>query len=183
MKDEYNEYYKTSDNLTFSKIQEIRSKSIDWRKQWRDRAEWLGFDSVVIKRDHPHIDFFHSFLFGFAISFDKIDLVDKSIYKLVGIDKYNQQNIYAVKKGNKKKYTEFKEFADLIGQTYNLNELGELLFPNYRGNQYPIGTINWNESNCSLFRVVWFGRKKSETEMHQSLVRIKESEYLALQGK
>lgn len=183
MKDEYNEYYRTSDNLTFSKIQEIRSKKVEWRKRWHDHAEWLGFDSAVIRKDHSCLGFFQSFLSGFAISFDKIGLVDNDVYKLIAVDKHNQRNIYAVRKGNKKKYAEFKEFADSIGLICNLNELGELLFPKYGSVQYPIGTINWNESGCSLFRVVWFGRKKSETIMNSSLVRIKESEYLALQGK
>lgn len=183
MKDEYNEYYKTTDCNTFNEIQKIRLNKIEWRKQWNDHAKWLGFDSVVIRKDHSCLGFFQSFFSGFAISFNKINLVDNTIYKLVGVDKYNQRNIYAFRKGNKKKYAEFKELADSIGLSKNLNDLGELLFPEYKGHQYPIGTINWNESNCSLFRVVWSGRKKSETKMNPSLVRIKESEYLALQGK
>lgn len=183
MKDEYNEYYKISDVDVFKQIQAIRQKRSEWLKVWQLHAEWLGFDKSAVYKDHSCFGLFSSRFEGFAISFDKIDMVDNKVYKLVSVDKQNQFNIYSYRKGNKKEYAKFKEFYDSIGLTFNLNDLGDLLFPNFEGNNYPIGTINWNESDCFLVRVVWFGVKKSETPIHPSMIRIKESEYLALQGK
>lgn len=183
LKDEYNEYYKISDREAFNDMQRIRKDRKDWLKAWRTHAERLGFDDTRIYRDHSCLGFMQSSFGGFAISFDKIHTVDDSVYKLTSVDKWNKLNIYQYRKGNKKEYAKFKEFSDSMGLSFNLNKIGECLFPSYGSNNYPIGTIIWDASDHFLVRVVWFGRSKSETEMHPSLIRIKESEYLALQGK
>lgn len=183
MKDEYNEYYKISDHDAFYKIQGFKKSREDWIKSWNNHAEWLGFDKAYIVRDHSCLGFFQARLQGFAVSFEKLHTIDMSIYKLVSVDKHKKLNIYTYRKGNKKEYAKFKNIYESIGLVFNLNSLGKYLFPDVDNNNYPVGTMHWNENGCFLVRVVWFGRKKSETRMHQSLTRIKESEYLAIQGK
>ena len=183
MKDEYNEYYKISDHDAFYKIQDFKESRKNWVKAWNIHAERLGFDKAYIIRDHSCLGFFQYSLNGFALSFDKIHTIDASVYKIVSVDKQKKLNIYAYRKGNKKEYAKFKEICESIGLSFNLNNLGEYLFPETEHHNYPIGTMHWNESGCFLVRVVWFGRKKSETRMHQSFIRIKESEYLSIQGK
>lgn len=180
MKDEYNEFYKIENPKTIAQIYQIREKRNNWFKQWKQEAEWRGFDTFSSRNYGGSLYGMFSQLFaGFFIKDEST--VDKSVYKRVG------NSLYEVRKGNKKEYKKFKEFYDAVGGYTNLNELGDLLFgmePRTSPHQnYPIGTIVWDAQGCFLVRAVWFARTRQECRLHPDMIRIKESEYLALQGK
>lgn len=181
MNPEYNEYYKVTDPDVLSKFNELVFEQRKLMRTWDGEARKRGFEKSRFY--NPYRGRLFDFIFdGFIATREQMVKADQKVYKFKYIDSGKDLFLAEVRKSNKKA---FKLFSSLPYPTeFDGQKITNLFISKPNGTwQDNIGTINWAVDGHVLLRIVWGAGDREKYTLDPSLIRIKESEYLALQGK
>lgn len=181
MNPEYNEYYKVTDTAILSKFNEAYGELKNLRELWNDEAKKRGFERARFVNPY-HGRLFESYMDGFIATREQMVKADHKVYKFKYISSKDDLFLAEVRKSNKKA---FKLFSSLPYPTeFDGQKITSLFISKPNGTwRDNIGTINWAVDGHVLLRIVWSSGDREKYTLNPSLIRIKESEYLALQGK
>lgn len=185
MNPEFNEYYKVTDLDILHKFNELQDEKKQFKQLWNDEAVKRGFERARFVNPYSG-RMFESYMDGFIATREQMIKSDHKVYKFIYLGRNNgceeEYFLAEVRKANRKAFKEFSELP--FAKQFDGQKITSLFVSKPNGTwQDNIGTINWSVEGHILLRIVWSHGDRDRYALNPSLIRIKESEYLALQGK